>query len=222
MRFKNLFLICALLTATVGFGAVSGIWNRFFQDIKLPSQAVLETMSWAGPIAADTDYVVSAEAANNSAATTFTSFDNQPDFARNITITPGGSTGSVVAGTAVVTGTNIFGQTISENFAISNAQSTATTGNKAFKSVVSVLFPATDNSGVTVDVGVGSKLGVHRCANVAGALAFSVFDGAYESTRGTFAVSASAVESNTFIANGTLNGAKVLTAYFIQNFRCSP
>jgi len=222
MKIKHFILGIMLLATPIAFGAVTGIWNRFFQDIKLPSQAVLEHIQISGPIAADSDYVLNDGAANNSAATTFSTFSSQPDFPRNITITPGGSTGSVVAGTAVVTGKNFFGATITENFSISNGQSTATTGNKAFKSITSVLFPATDNSGVTVDIGVGSKLGVHRCANNAGDLVFSVFDGAYETTRGTLAVSATAVESNTFIPNGTMNGSKVVDVYFVQNFRCSP
>ncbi len=59
-----------------------------------------------------------------------------------------------------------------------------------------------------------------RCASQAGDYIWSVFNGAYETTRGTMGVSATAIESNTFTPNGTLDGAKDVNLFFVQNFQC--
>lgn len=199
-----------------------GPWKIEFQDIKLPSQAVLEHYSWATPILGTTTTVLNKGTAATSAATTIQSFTAQPDVARNVTISPGGQLSNIVAGSAVVQGTNIYGQTITEYFAVGNAQSAMLTGNKAFKTVTSVYFPPTSGSGVQVNIGLGTKLGVHRCMNNAGKYVFSNFDSAYETTRGSVAVDATHAESNTFTPNGTLNGVKPVEVYFVENYRCHP
>lgn len=196
--------------------------KRLFQDVKLPTQAMMEHYTWTAPAAASATLLKSGQAATNGSTTTVTSFSAQPDFPRNIVLTTGGTTANIGAGTAVVSGTNIFGASISENFTITSAQNGATTGAKAFASVTSVVFPAATGTGATFSVGTGTKLGLNRCTANAGVYDWSVFNGAFESTRGTLASSASAVESNTFIPNGSMDGTKDAEIYYVQNFACFP
>jgi len=215
---RRLFILIAALTAQSAFA--NGPWQVFFQNAKFPTQASLEHYTWVSPVAGASTVVASGSALNNGSATSITTFAGQPDYPRNITIGFGGSTGSVGAGTAVVTGTNIFGKTISENFSISAHQTTTTTGSDAFKTVSSVSIPATSSGGATVYVGVGSKLGITRCASSAGDYDWSIFNGAFETTRGTFSTDASHVELNTFVPNGTMDGTKNVELFFVQNYEC--
>lgn len=212
-----LFVTCLTNTAFA-----NGPWQRFFQDVKVPTQAMMEHDSWAAPASASNTFIKSGAAISNTAATTISVFSAQPDFARNITLTPTGTTANVGAGTAVVSGLNIFGKAISENFTISASQSSTSTGNKAFKSVSSVVFPQAASTGVTLSIGVGSKLGLRRCMAQAGDYDWSVFGGTYDATRGTIANSATVIESNTFTDNSSLNGASNVDVYYVQNYRCWP
>lgn len=218
---KNLLvMLLVLFSATASAAPV----QRIVQDIKLPTQAVLEHQTWTTPIAATTNYIVTTNAGPTSTgAVTISTFAHQPDVPRNLTITPTGTTADVAACDVTVTGTNIAGKTISEVFSFLENASSATTGNKAFKTVSSIAFAANCEDtafSATWIVGVGSKLGVNRCAANAGAYAFSVFNNAYEATRGTFAADADEMEKNTFIPNGSMDGNKDVELYYVQNFGC--
>jgi hypothetical protein len=194
------------------------------QDTKLPTQAMLEHQVFGAPAASSATTALNANAGPTSAALKVVStFAAQPDVARNIVVTPGGTTTDVEACVVTVAGTNFKGVAITETFTFIADQSTAVTGNKAFKSITSVSWPANCESGgfaATWSVGIGSKIGLKNCLASAGDWAWSKVAGAYEATRATVAVNASAVESNTAIFNGVLNGSNVFDAYFVQNFRC--
>lgn len=227
MRKLSALSIALILGSMLGSFAAHALpleVNR--RDLKLPSQAMIERQTFTTPIVATTNRIKTTYAGPAStAAHTLTSFTAQPDVPRNITITPTGTTGDVEACVITVSGTNIFGASISETFTFVADASTVQTGNKAFASVTSVAWPANCESGgfaATWIIGVGSKLGLKRCMANAGDGVFSVFNGAYETTRGTWAVDADEVEKNTFIPNGTMDGAKDVIAHFIQNFGCFP
>lgn len=198
----------------------NGPWKREFQDINLPSQEMLEHQTWVGPVLGTTTFVKGATAQSSGVALTISSFSAQPDYARNITLSPGLSTGSVGAGTAIVTGLNIFGKAISENFTISSGQSTVSTGSKAFKSVSSVVIPASTGANVQWTVGIGNKLGVKSCLDRAGDYLASELNSVYDASRGTMAVDPALIESNTFQSSGTLDGVKAVDLLYFQNFRC--
>lgn len=221
MRNLKIFLMTTGLVAFSLVALANGPWDVKQQDLKLPSQASLEHYKWAGPALGTSVYMSSPTPLVSGSPTTISVFSAQPDVPRNIVLTPAGTT-AIGAGTAVVSGLNIFGKAISENYTISANQSSASTGSKAFKSVSSVSFPAATGNGSTVSVGVGSKLGLIRCLDDAGKYVFSEFGGAYDSTRGTQAISSTAVESNTFSSNSALNGSSAVDLYYIQNFRCYP
>jgi len=197
-----------------------------YRDLKPATQVMIEKQDFGTPIAASSSNVKSAYAgATSAAAVTLTVFSAQPDYARNLVITPGGTTGDIESCVIVVNGTNYYGAAISENFSFSADQSTAVTGSKAFKSVTSVVWPANCESGgfaATWSIGVGEKIGLKSCMAYAGEWVFSEVAGAYESTRATVVANASAVESNTADFNGTMNGSNQFYGFYIQNYACKP
>lgn len=196
----------------------------YYQDIKLPTQKLVEYQSWADLVASASTTHLSANAGNTSAAAaTVTSFLGQPDVARNITITPGGSTGDVAACDIVVTGTDYLDNAITETFVIDANQATIETGSKAFKTVTSVAFEAGCEDSpyqATWYVGDGEKIGVKRCMDKAGYVLFSTLAGAKEATGPTMAADASVVSLNTADFVGSMNSSNDFELFFFQNFRC--
>lgn len=216
---KNILIVIAILAAPLA--NAGGPWIRVFQDQHLPTQKPLEHDSWLLPIGASvTQVVASANVASVGGATVVSSFSGQPDYPRNITITPTGNTSNIAAGTAVVSGINMYGKSVSENFAITSSQSTATTGSTAFKTITSISFPQASGTFASFEAGVGTKLGVRHCLDHAGEYLSSEYGGVYETTRGTMAINASVVELNTFIPNGSMNGAQRIDLFYVQNFAC--
>lgn len=96
------------------------------------------------------------------AGRTIVSGITNPDVPRNLTITTGSTVADIAAGNVTIYGTNVEGKAISETFTMSDNLNGSVTGNKAFKTVTSVVFPAADGGGATISVGVGSKLGLNH------------------------------------------------------------
>lgn len=196
----------------------------YYRDIKLPRQGVLEVQNFGAPIAASATTISSAAAGNTSAAAAaLSTFTSQPDVPRNVVITPAGTTDDVAACTIVVSGTNINGKVITEDFAFSANATAATTGVKAFKTISSVSFPAACEDtpfGATWNIGVGEKIGLRQCLDDAGGWGWSSVAGVKESTAATVVADADEPEKNTADFNGTMNGSSVFKGYFIQNYGC--
>lgn len=225
MRSVSIALL-ALFATNVAFGAkLSGSsYERRQRNLKLPTQVIMEHQTWAGPRVATTNYVFTTSSQASGVVLTKTSFAHQPDFPRNVTITPTGTTGNNGTCSIVVTGTDFYGTTITETESNTATNSSAIVGVAAFNTVTSIAFPATcsTGSGVSWIAGVGSALGLNRCTDQAGRYVFSVFDGAFETTRGTLAATSSTISANTFTPNGTMNGTKVVDLYYLQDFSCAP
>jgi len=84
----------------------------------------------------------------------------QPDVPRVLIVKPAGTANDVGAGVVVITGKNVEGATISENFALTDGAVNAITGKKAFKSITNVHLPSGDGGlAGTILVGVGNALG---------------------------------------------------------------
>jgi len=225
MRFETWILALLVLLNASAFGVVR-VERR---DLKLATQVLLEKQTMTTPILASTTYVIASHAGPTSAAVaTISSFTNQPDVPRNIVITPGSNattTADVESCVVTVTGTDYFSAVLTETFTFEANASTAVTGSKAFKTLSSVAFPADCESGsfaATWSVGVGTKLGLKRCMEDSGHLAWISVDGTYEGTRPTIANSSTAVSGNTIIPSTAMNGAKDVDAFFVQNYRCLP
>ncbi len=218
---KNLYLLTlALLLATPAQAFV----KNYSHDAKFQNQVMVFKQSVGTPAAGNTGALLTAnDGAIAGSPVTITSGFSQPDVPRNIVVTPDGNTADVAAGNVTIAGKNILGESITEDLAFLANASTATTGSKAFASITSITFPAEDSPfGATWWVGYGEKIGLSRCLDSAGHLLFSTVAGAYEATRATVAVSASAAESNTADFNGTMNGSNSFEAFFIENYRCKP
>lgn len=220
MRFFSSFILLVFLAFTVStFGLPI---KRQFRDMKLVTQKLIEYQTIINPAVAAADDILSDDAGNASAAEAIqTTFDAQPDVPRSVTITPTGTTADVAACTIVVVGTDFHSQTISENFVFAENASTVTVGAKAFKTIVSVTFPAACEDspfGATWDVGYGEKLGLKRCLDQAGWVLGSTVAGVWETTRPTMAADAANIEGNTADFNGTMDGAADFEIFFFQNF----
>ncbi len=217
---KNLFLILTMIFSTVAFARPQVLRT----DIKPASQVMLEKQTITTPILASANRVKTTYAGPTSAAAlVLSSFTAQPDVPRNITITPTGTTTDVESCVITVAGTNYFDASITDTITFAANASTVGATTKAFKTVSSVSWPADCESGAfaaTWTIGVGDVLGMKRCMDAAGHVAFATFNGAYEGTRPTCLADATHVESNTCDINGTLDGAKDVELYFIQNWRC--
>lgn len=219
-----LILMTALIVGTP-FEAFAAP-RRESRDLKLPSQQLVEKKTFTNPAAAGSADVLSAHAGNTSAAAaTASTFVAQPDVPRNLVITPGTSTVDVAACQVVVSGTNIQGGSISEIFSFSNDASTAQTGSQAFRTVSSVLFPASCEDGsfaATWSVGYGEKLGLQHCMEQVGHILFSTLNGSKEATAPTMAVGATnTVAGVTADFNGTMNGSNDFELFYFQNFECN-
>ena len=166
-------------------------------------------------------------AAFNSVAagqTVDTGFTN-PDVPRNITLTFGGTTNDIAAGTYTVYGTNIEGKAIGEDFTVADNQTGTLTGNKAFKTVTSIRQAAADSTGATIAIGYGAKLGLnHRLEpNKTTIVVFQddAIDGNNPTVQATPSASTlhgTVVELNTVTPATTPNGTTFLTiAYWYHN-----
>lgn len=196
-----------------------------YRDLKPSTQVMLEHDHLAAPVANSTNYILTTNDGPSSAAAVVinSGFAHQPDMPRNITITPTGTTGDVEACVVTVAGSNIAGAAISEDFTFLANASTVQTGNKAFKTVSSISWPANCESGgfaATWIVGVGVKMGLRKCLAQGGDLAWAVANATFEGTRPTVAVSASARESNTVITNTAPDASKSFDLYYVQNYLC--
>lgn len=135
--------ICFFILLTFSLATFAIPVKRQFRDMKLLSQQLIEKQTITNPAVAAADDVLSDDAGSTSAAiATQDTFDAQPDVTRNLSITPTGTTTDVEICIIVVDGTDFHGQTITENFSFAANASSATVGNKAFKTVTLVTFPA--------------------------------------------------------------------------------
>lgn len=188
--------------------------RQVFSDSPQVASGYLRVQRWTDPIATSATRLKTGQATSSSATTTVTSFSAQPDFARKITVTPGGTTADVPAGDVTITGTNIRGATISDTITFAANASTVGATSKAFKTVTSVVFPVQDGSGATYNIGVNDALGLDRCMSEA-AVVDAYADGVRETTAATVTFDADEVEKNTVDLNTALNASLNIAVAFI-------
>ncbi|MCP3937838.1 MAG: hypothetical protein GY708_21020 [Actinomycetia bacterium] len=168
--------------------------------------------------AAPSATAVHAAVTDDGTEQTITTAITDPDVARVISATAGGTAGDIKAIQVTVNGTDTAGATITEDlpaFTVNTAG--IVTGSKAFASVSSVVIPAHDGTGATTAVGTGAALGLaHRLPANSVLPGMSVFDGTRESTDPTVSVSATVLASNTVAFDSTLDGSQVDAFYFVD------
>lgn len=152
-------------------GGVSGEVADLRRDIlsavaPLAGIAVEEIL---GAVATSATALLGATAMAQSAAT-FTPSSTTPLLAgglaglaaapRNVSFTPGGTTANVPH-TAVITGFDVNGHTLTETVTLATNGSAVTSVN-CFLRVTSIAFSAATGSGATVSIGLGTKIGLSR------------------------------------------------------------
>jgi len=159
-------------------------------------------------VAFDADGVHAAFAATTSAQTITTSISN-PVYPRNITATSAGTAGDIAAVSAIITGTDMADEVITETLPVFTVNSgSKVEGSKAFKTVTSIYVPAMDGTGATIAVGWGDIFGlpftkaVHKCLG-------TWFEDVLEGTEATFTASATILSNNTIDLNSTPDGSRI-------------
>lgn len=198
--------------------------QRMFRDLKLPSQAQVERQLVRQVLTSGQSILSSGAGNTDTAAVVVSSgFTAQPDVARNLVITPSGDINGVSNCVISVAGTDYFGNSISEPFVFTQNQSAAVTGNKAFKTVTSITWPASCEKNTFAAgwaVTSGNKIGLKNCMDNAGDFFQAEAGGVYESTRPTIASHPTVVASNTAVFNSAPNGSRDYIMFFFQNYRC--
>ena len=155
-------------------------------------------------VAADADGVHAAIASKTTAQTITTAITNPP-YPRNITVTPGDTTGDIKAGTVIITGTNIADDVITEEFAFLADAADAKVGAKAFKTVTSIYIPVQDGTGASFTIGFGELIGLPLILD-AKPLVFVLDDGVI-ATAPVITADADELEKNVIDVNGSLDGS---------------
>lgn len=210
--------ISSVGAATIGSGkVVEGMINDgAVTDTKTTGIVVAENLG--EPELADDNYFLTSVAMQATAYTlgnTALPADNPP---RNVTITHTAGDTADTLGDAVVTGTNVNDEVITETITV--ASGTVATGTKAFKTVTEVVTAGWVIDGVegtadTIKVGFGTLLGLSKVFSSVDNIFIQTLDAAV--VAGTVTVDATNVESNTIdISSGTYDGAKTAIVTFFN------
>jgi len=157
--------------------------------------------------AADADSILADATLDTEGETEVTEFLNPMPYPRNVTVVASAATAQDAK--AIVYGTNIANQAISEDFTLKG--DTPVVGNKAFKTITKIVLPAAASS-ETIDVGWGDKIGLPYMLS-SKPLVFALQGGALETTAPTLAVDADEIEKNTIDLNSALHGEKAVDIF---------
>ena len=220
MRFLKLSIILSFLVFSISSFGIPV--KRQSRDMKLVTQKLIEYQSISDVLTSSAAGVLLDEDGPSSGSSaSITSFLAQPDVTRNLTITPTSTTADVASCVINIVGTDFHGQSINEDFTFIANQSTIEIGSKAFKTVISVDFPASCEDspyGATWRVGYEERIGLKRCMDQDGWVVMSTAAGAKETGTTTATSDASNIEGNTFDFAGTMNGSNDFEVFFFQNF----
>jgi hypothetical protein len=129
-------------------------------------------------------------------------------YPRNVTFTTAGVTPADAPANAVVTGTDIDGNALTETITVAQT-ATISAGVKAFKTITSVAFAAADGTAATVAIGFGDVLGLSASiATRAGRLAvLQEVAGGSVVTTGTFVSPTTSPPHGTYDPAAALDGS---------------
>lgn len=183
-------------------------------DELMSSQGYLVRQKFTDPAAVSANSLKALTATSASVVTNITP-SAQPDFARKVSVTPGGTTADVAAGSYVLTGTDIRGKVITDTLTFSANDTLKQVSVKAFKTVTNLSAPIQDGAGATFSIGIEDALGLKRCMSEAAVLD-AYIDGVRETTAATITFDATDVSKNTVDPNTALNAARDLTVAYIS------
>ncbi len=113
-------------------------------------------------VAAATAAAVHAAISSSFSAQTITTGITNPDVLRVLAVTPGGTATDIGNGIITITGTNVEGKTITDNFQLVDGNTTQIVGTKAFKTVTSIAIPACEGTGATFTIDTLNRLGLNH------------------------------------------------------------
>jgi hypothetical protein len=188
--------------------------RQVFSDIQNANGA-LRRQKWTDAVATSATRLKTAQATSASVTTAVTSFTLQPDFARKIRVTPGGTTADVPSGDVTIVGTNIRDEALTDTVTFAANDTGAQDTTKAFKTVTSVTFPIQDGASATYGIGVSDALGLDRCMSEAAVIDVYA-NGVRETTAATVTYDSSDVSKNTVDPNTALNASIDFVAIFVS------
>lgn|SRR5574343_348854 len=123
---------------------------------------ILAWDEWTNPAIADVDYFIGATATSASIVT-HTSFLNTAALSppRNVTFVAS-SHADFNAVAMVITGTDLYGRSLTETLTLTDAGNTTDNGVKAFRTVTSIVIPAQGGTGGSYTIGFGNRIGLSR------------------------------------------------------------
>jgi hypothetical protein len=188
----------------------------------IPVRGGIYKQMWQKPVAADADELRISTVANKTTSTTWSTFSASIDFARNVTVTTGGTTADVKAGNVAITGTDIRGEALTENIAVIANQNSTSTGSRAFASVTKVVVPAQDGLAAEYSIGVGDSFGLEKLLhfntigeNAGVAVGTTVSALTREGTAPTVAVNTQSISANTVNFNSAADPTKTYAVYML-------
>ena len=147
---------------------------------------------------------------------TFTTFVHQPDVARTFVSTPSGTTANVTAVQDIVTGTDAWGNVITEILpAYTAGQATAVTSVNAFLTITKYVQKA-NGASVTITVTGGPKIGLNTIlTNDSCVTGFKA--GVREATRPVIVPNALIMSKNLISFTSALDGSSAFIAEYVTN-----
>jgi hypothetical protein len=137
-------------------------------------------------------------------------------YPRNVTFTTdaAGTPGDAPAD-AVVTGTDINGEALTETISVPQT-ATTTQGAKAFKTITSIVYAAGDGTGAQVSIGFGKKFGLTKKIKSRAGLATAIKEIAVGAvvTTGTFVDAATAPPNGTYAPSADPDATKDYAIYY--------
>jgi hypothetical protein len=163
---------------------------------------------YAGIPALGATTAVHAAVTDTGSPQVLTTAITNPDSARNVTATSGGTGANITAVQVVVTGTNLVGEPITETLPVFTAATpTTVVGLHAFATITSITVP-TNGTGVTTAIGTGAKLGLPRKCPFNTVLIVAL-NNVREATAATVTNDPTYTSLNTVTLNSALNGTAI-------------
>jgi hypothetical protein len=204
-----------------GKGGVLGEVGDLRADVGnvMAKLAAITVQEWIDPVALANDGLEAATA-TTVAPRTVTTFEAAgvaalAAYPRNVTFTTAGATPADAPANAVVTGTDIDGNALTETVTVPQTAATGA-GVKAFKTVTSVAYAAADGTGATVAIGFGDVFGLEEMliARGGGAAVVQEIEAGSAVTTGTFVLPASSPPYGTYAPATAADGSNDYAVYY--------
>lgn len=206
-----------------GGGGLAGEINDVRQDIKAEFDplAAIVVEEFTNPAAAGAALISIAAASQVAAgrSATLLALASNISPPRNITVTTAGGTPADAPATALVTGTDINGDVMTETLNIPQT-ATIAAGEKTFASVTSIVEAAGQGTAATMSYGIGVVIGLGKKVAVRAGLPAIVKEiaaGSLAPTPGVFTAPATGAPNGGYTPNTAADGSRDYCLYYEQD-----